>query len=147
MRDHVRFRSTEFAATTGGDSLTNPGRYGHELASWLAARLRDGNVAVGEPMAEDWGWLVEARRGDRSFSIACGNVDGEDDQWLLWIEPERTSFMRRLTSRPNDTANPDARAGLLHLVDQALRGDASISEIEWFRNDARQQEIDHGPHP
>ena len=147
MRDHVRFRSAAFIAAQGEDRMTNPGRYGHDLASWVVARLRAADITVGEPIAEDWGWVVEVRQSDRSFSIACGNVDGEDDQWLLWMEPEKTGFVRRLIGKPNDGPGGDARSDLLRRIDQWLREEASVSDIEWFRSDARLQEIDHGPHP
>jgi len=145
MRDHVRFRSLAFAPTRAEAAETNPGRYGFELATWLASKLEARGVVVAEPFAEDWGWMIQTGDADHPAAIACGNADGSREEWLVWVEPTRTSFARRLLG--GQPARDDGRAALLDTIDRVLREEPSISRIEWFTMMSDMSEIDHDDHP
>src|SRR5690606_24640503 len=58
MLTHVEFRSSAFPPYESEFDEINPGRYGKRLAEYLAAGLRREGEIVGEPGAEDWGWVV-----------------------------------------------------------------------------------------
>jgi hypothetical protein len=69
------FRSHLFSAEPGVDQETNPGRYGRQVARWLAVRLRERGYVVEPVVSEDWGWCFGCRSGADRFLVACGNVD------------------------------------------------------------------------
>ena len=69
------FTSSLFQVEPGEDDQTNPGRYGRQLALWLAERLRERGHAVEGVTPEDWGWRVACRSGSDLLVAACGNVD------------------------------------------------------------------------
>lgn len=69
------FTSSLFTVEAGEDEETNPGRYGRQLARWLAERLRERGHDVESVTPEDWGWRVACRSGPHRLVAACGNVD------------------------------------------------------------------------
>lgn len=69
------FTSTLFEVEAGEDEETSPGRYGRQLARWLAERLRERGHDVESVTPEDWGWRVACRSGPHRTVAACGNVD------------------------------------------------------------------------
>src|SRR5574341_57073 len=83
------FISTVFDVEAGEDAETNSGRYGRQLANWLAERLRERGHVVDAVTPEDWGWRVVCRSGPLRLVAACGNVDqAEPDEAA--ISPPRT---------------------------------------------------------
>jgi hypothetical protein len=145
MRNHVRFVSALFAPREGEEEQVNPGRYGRELATWLAECLRGRGVAVGEPGAEDWGWYLEGEHGGARLFLACGNVDESRTEWLVWAEAAPARLLDRLRGRRADAMT--AQRDVVRLVDACLRAEPDVSGIEWHAVDARQRETDHAPHP
>jgi hypothetical protein len=81
------FRSDLFRVEPGEDEETNPGRYGRQLARWIADRLRARGVTVESVTAEDWGWRVGCRRGPHRLVAACGNVDDTEREGALPAPP------------------------------------------------------------
>lgn len=69
------FKSPLFSVEPGEDQETNPGRYGRQLARWLAERLRARGQQVEDVTPEDWGWRVACRFAGDRFIVACGNLD------------------------------------------------------------------------
>ena len=69
------FTSPLFRVEPGEEAESNPGRYGRQLATWLAARLRDRGHDAGPATPEDWGWSVDCRKAPDRFVVACGSVD------------------------------------------------------------------------
>jgi hypothetical protein len=147
LRDHVRFRSDMFAPRRAERDEVNPGRYGRELAEWLAARLGERGVAAGQPAPEDWGWLLEVVQDGESFGVACGNVGESRSEWLLWVDPARAGPIARLL-RPGAAAGGErAREALILAIDDALGSSPGVRDIEWFRVGPREEELDHAPSP
>ena len=147
MRDHVRFRSDMFAPRRAEREEVNPGRYGRELAEWLAAQLRERAVEAGEPAPEDWGWLLEVAHAGQRFGIACGNVGKSRSEWLLWVAPAPTGALSRLLRPGTAASGESAREELILAIDDALGSSPGVLDIEWFRVGPRQEELDHAPSP
>lgn len=73
--ESICFRSTLFEIEPGEDERTNPGRYGRQLAHWLAERLRGLGYSQAEVIPEDWGWCVMCSRKPFRLWVGCGNSD------------------------------------------------------------------------
>lgn len=143
MRNHVRFRSVEFSPPDQEPGTINSERFGYALASWLSARLSERGVKVEVPVAEDWGWFIDAAHEGKLARLGCGNVEGSITDWLIWIEGERAGLLARLVGR----GNPGPPIAITAMVDRALRSAPSVDEIEWFRVGPRGEELDHASTP
>ena len=143
MRNHVRFRSPAFSPPDPEPYQVNSERYGYALANWLSARLAERGVKVDVPVAEDWGWFIDADHEGRLARLGCGNVHGSITEWLIWIEGERPGLVSRLLRR-NGAGAP---ISITAMVDRALRSAPSVDGIEWFRLGPTGEELDHAATP
>jgi hypothetical protein len=143
MRNHVRFRSAEFSPRDREPGRVDSERYGYALASWLSARLSERGVKVEVPVAEDWGWFIDADHDGRLARLGCGNVHGSITEWLIWIEGERPGLVSRLFGR-NGAGAP---ISITAMVDRALRSAPSVDAIEWYRLGPAGEELDHAGTP
>jgi hypothetical protein len=146
MRDHVRFRSTEFTPPTVEPGQINTERYGYSLATWVAARLRERGFEADAPVPEDWGWFLPIVLDGRAVRIGCGNVDGSVSEWLIFLDVARAGMFARLTGRTRESG-PNAAYGIVAVIHSALQSSGHADEIEWFRVGARGEELDHSPTP
>jgi len=142
MRDHVRFRSEEFAPPDREPWQINGERFGYALATWVAARLTERGFAVDPPVPEDWGWLLGVRQGGQVVQIGCGNVEGSVSEWLIWLEVARGGVIRRLFARATRTGQPNAVYGIAAAIHGALHASPNADDIEWFRVGSRGEELD-----
>ena len=99
MRNHVRFRSTEFTPADAEPGQVNTERYGYALAAWVAARLQERGFEPDPPIPDDWGWLLGVIQDGRVVRIGCGNVDGSVSEWLIFLHIIRPGLLARLTGR------------------------------------------------
>ena len=143
MRNHVRFRSAEFSPPDFEPYQVTSERYGYALASWLSARLSERGVKVDSPVAETWGWFIDADHDGRLARLGCGNVQGSITEWLIWIEGERPGLVSRLLGRDG----PGVPIAITAIVDRALRSAPSVDGIEWFRLGPAGEEVDHAGTP
>lgn len=143
MRNHVRFRSVAFSPPDHEPGQINSERYGYALARWLSARLSERGVQVEVPVAEDWGWFIDAAHDGKLVRLGCGNVEGSITDWLIWIEGERPGLLARMFGR----GSPGAPIAITAMVDRALRSASSVDEIEWFRLGPAGEELDHASTP
>lgn len=146
MRDHVRFRSSEFTPPTAEPGQINTERYGYSLASWVAARLKERGFEADAPVPEDWGWFLGIVHDGRAVRIGCGNVDGSVSEWLIFLDVARPGMFARLTGRARESG-PNAAYGIVAVIHSALQSSGHADEIEWFRVGARGEELDHSPTP
>lgn len=144
MRNHVRFRSTQFAPQEREPGQINEERYGYALSTWVAQRLEERGVAVEVPVPEDWGWMLGATHAGQGVSFNCGNIDGSISEWLVWIESGRPGLLAHLFGRG---ASSDAIADLARMLDSVLHANPRVDEIEWFRVGSRGEELDHAATP
>jgi len=121
----VEFKSNAFRPLLPEESQVNPGRYGAELAWWLCGRLATKGVFTAYPNFEDWGWFVEYIVDDNEYWLCCGNIDGTDDRWLVYLKAHAKSMFGR-NRAPLETAAP-----LLNALREVLEESEEVAEIEW----------------
>lgn len=126
IRDIAEFRSPRFTPVLPEASQVNPGCYGAELAFWHCTCLFvQGGIATSYPVAEGWGWFLDYATGaGDEFALHCGNIDGEDDRWLLTLR----RFGRKLFGR--DEPDFERASPLIDALATLLRSEASITEID-----------------
>ena len=128
MKTHVEFRSEAFPPYPGEEEEINPGCWGKRLSEFIHDGLKAQGFDVIEPAAEDWGWMVEIRNDAFPLWVGCGNLDGEPNGFLCFIEPS-TPFVRRSLFKkvPTETEVAKVREAL----DGILSNDASIKDVRW----------------
>ncbi|MEQ1764421.1 MAG: hypothetical protein ABL984_14925 [Pyrinomonadaceae bacterium] len=128
MKTHVEFRSDLFPPYPGEEDEINSGRWGKRLAEFIRDGLKERDFDVMDPFAEDWGWMVEIRNEAFPLWIGCGNIDGEDDAFLSFIEPSKP-FVRKLLFKKISTEADVTK--LQTAFDSVLSSEPSIKEIRW----------------
>lgn len=146
MRDHVRFRSVEFAPPDVEPGQINAERYGYALASWVGERLEERGFEVDAPIPEDWGWLLGVKNNGQIVRVGCGNVDGSVTEWLVWMDVLRGGVLSRLLGR-RGAGEPNAVYGIAAAIHGALAASPNADDIEWFRVGPRGEELDHAATP
>ncbi len=126
MKTIATFTSDRFKPFLPEDSQVNPQCYGAELAWWLSRKLAERGVVTSYPEYEDWGWFIEYITDDgHEFWLCCGNVDGSDNRWHLFLDPKSTGFLGR--KRPEITnAMP-----LLDALRRVLVEGDRITDLKW----------------
>ena len=131
MRTHVEFRSSAFPAQLGEGEQINPGRWGKRLADYLRAELDKQGLVGGEPVAEDWGWLVPITNDAFPLWVGCGNYEEYPDGYLCFIEPSKPKVRRWF--RSIDTTERIAQVAFA--IDHALRTHWNVSDVRWWPGD------------
>ncbi len=130
MKTLVQFRSHDFPPYEGEEEDVNPGRYGKRLAVFLVRELKNKGFEPREPIAEDWGWVIAIKNDAFGLWIGCGNLDGEADAFLCFIEPHSPRIRRFPFLWTIDTSR---RVGQLHTaLDEILSGEPAIREKRWW---------------
>jgi hypothetical protein len=131
MRTHLDFRSTAFPAQPGEEEQINPGRWGRALANFLRTELNARGLTGGEPYAEDWGWAVPIENADYALWVGCGNLDGEPDGFLCFIEPSRPAI-RKLFRKIDVRERVETVA---EAMEQTLTGRSDVRDFRWWSED------------
>lgn len=131
MLTHVEFRSDRFPTFEGEEKLVNPGLWGKRLADFLRDGLRGEGFEIGEPVAEDWGWLVPVLNEQFRLWIGCGRYQEYPDGFLCFIEPHKP-IVRKFLSKV-DTR--ERIAALQHAMDRILTEDAGIRAKRWWTHE------------
>ncbi len=119
--DLVELRTNKFAPFLPDDCQVNPGVYGAELAYWLAQQLAARGIVTSYPAHEDWGWYLDyVSKNGAEFALHCGNVDGQDDSWLLSLRRHSRKMFGR------DKPSFDEASGLIETLRTVLL-DAEIA--------------------
>jgi hypothetical protein len=127
----VEFRSDKFPALKGEEELISPGLWGKRLADFLRDGLRGEGFETGEPVAEDWGWLVPVPNKCFRLWIGCGHYQAYPDGFLCFIEPHKPfvrKFLMNVDTRERITA-------LQNAMDRILTEDAGIWAKRWWTDD------------
>ena len=127
MSKSVEFRSKAFPPQPGEEHEVNPGRHGRGLAQFLAAALLENGFAITGVTAEDWGWRVDVQNDDFPLWIGCGNLDGEEDTFLCFVEPSKPrvgGWFKRTDTRPA----ADRLASKLYEV---LSANPDVEDLAW----------------
>jgi hypothetical protein len=131
MQTHVEFQSDRFPALEGEEKLVNPGLWGKQLADFLRKGLHHQGFETGEPIPEDWGWVVPVLNQSFRLWIGCGRYQEYENGFLCFIEPHTASvwkLFKRIDTR-------DRIAALQQAMDNALAADAGISSKRWWTHE------------
>lgn len=126
----VDFSSDLFKPFLSDDAQVNPGCYGAELAWWLTKKLAGKGVETSYPNFEDWGWFIEYIVDDNEYWLCCGNIEGENNRWRVYLDPKAKSLFGR-NKAPIEVAVP-----LLKALSEVLVESDEIEGIEWTRDNA-----------
>lgn len=103
MLSEVEFRTDAFSGRprerTGAEDPRE-----RRLARFLRDALRAQGEPVGEPTAEDWGWVLPIDHSEFRLWIGVGGVDGDPGRFVAFIEPNK-QYVRKLWKKV-----PTARA-------------------------------------
>jgi hypothetical protein len=99
----IEFVTAKFLPTLPEDCQINPGRYGFELALWLAQALSRQGIVTSYPNDEDWAWFLDYEPSDElNLTICCASCcslgagyDGQPIAWTISIR-ERRSMKQRI---------------------------------------------------
>jgi hypothetical protein len=132
MQTHVEFRSDRFPPAEGEEAEVNPGRHGKRLAEFLRRGLRERGFDAGDPVAEDWGWLIPIGNEPFPLSVGCGNYEEYPaDGFLCFIEPH-TPTIRRWFRNVDTTARV---AALRMVIDAVLSAPPGVRDKRWWTHD------------
>lgn len=127
MSKQLSFTSTFFKPIAGEEDQTNPGRFGKALAQWIAEELRKAGTAIEGVIPEDFGWVVMVYRKPFPLWIACGNEDGSEERWVMYVVAEPSLFQRVLRR-----VNPaPAVAELEERLARIVQGAPGASDVSW----------------
>lgn len=125
MESTVDFYSDMFRPFLPAESQVNPGRYGAELAYWLARQLAQRGIFTSYPQDEDWGWHIDYTTDDGdTYRLCCGNVDQTQDKWRCYLRPESRKFGRK-------AAHAEGAGPLMRALRDVLALEPGITEINW----------------
>jgi hypothetical protein len=120
MLTHLEFRSDKLPPVEGEDELVNPGVWGKRLADFLRQGLRREGIETGEPIAEDWGWVVPLIDDPFGVWVGCSNNEDYADGFWCFLHPHKVSLRRLFSAR----AELRAWASLLReAIDKVLNED------------------------
>lgn len=119
------FRSNKFPPYDAEQEQINPGLWGKRLAEYLKEKLAAAGIATGEIILEDWGCLLPVKNESFALSVACGHQNGDDDEFLCFIEPS-TPVIRKWFKQIDTT---QAVGRLSMALEQILKTDPDIREL------------------
>ena len=119
------FRSHKFPPYDGEEEQINPGLWGKRLAEYVKEKLAAHRIETGEIVMEDWGCLLPVKNEAFALSVACGHQNGDDDEFLCFIEPSKP-VIRKLF-RKIDTTKEVGR--LSAALERIFKADPDIREL------------------
>ncbi len=125
----VWFSSGAFQPQEGEEELTNPGRFGKNLADWIRQGLEQRGIPVEEPSPEDWGWLLSLSAESVPFTLGIGNEGDAEDRWSVWVEPQVGIFWRKKKAHAVRKTEVELRGVIQELLDS----NQDVTDVEWLR--------------
>lgn len=127
MNIQVEFKSDKFLAYEGESETINPGVWGKRLAEYLQQNLGNQGLTVTTILSEDWGWMVEIENPEFPLWVGCGHQDGDDDEFLCFIEPSKP-YVKKFFKRIDATEQIGRVSSALQRV---LESDPDIRDLRW----------------
>jgi hypothetical protein len=142
MLTHLEFRSDKFPPIEGEDQLVNPGVWGKRLADYLREGLHREGIEAGEPIAEDWGWVLPLTDDPFGVWVGCSNYGESPDRFWCFLHPHKISF-RRLLSGKAELQN--WVSALRQAIDKVLNEDSGVHFKRWLtQEELEKQEMNRG---
>jgi hypothetical protein len=112
VQDQIQVTTDLFEHREVGPHFINPCCFGEDFAGWLRqelAPLQATGFEFSDPVQEDYGWGLWARRGDDPFWIAlsyCGDGPTEEPaEWVVSVNYDPgLSIFKRLLHKPDSQA-------------------------------------------
>ena len=122
----VWFTSSAFAIEPSEDEETNPGIYGHALAEWMAGQLAARGIETGPVLAEDWGWIFDARVGEARLGVGCANESGSTTRWSCVLMSSELPFVGLFRRQRTQRGLAALRAEV-----HAVLAASDVTDVEW----------------
>lgn len=137
MLTHLKFRSDKFPPVEGEDKLVNPGVCGKRLADFLRDGLRGEGIETGEPIAEDWGWVLPLSDDPFGVWVGCSTNGEERDGFWCFLHPRKVSLRRLFGKR---TELQDWASTLREAIDRVLNEESGVHAKHWFTQDELEEQ-------
>lgn len=102
----ISFTSSSFRAVPGEDANTQPGVFGHALATWLADELEVHGVVTRGVISEDFGWCIPVVTEPHRTYVACASADDSCTTWTVFVFSEG-GLLARLVGRDSRSRDID----------------------------------------
>lgn len=129
IRTLVIFKSSLFNSMVVKDYFINPCCFGDDAAKWMMKKLHENGIHTAEePVQEDFGWFFEFRVGsdDYHFTIGYRPGDGDEGEWIGWIE-RNPGFFGTITGGRHRNIRPEA----IQAIASILSNSPEIREVHW----------------
>ena len=146
LRTVVIFKSEQFNMKETKEHFINPENYGDDLTIWLAAEFEKQGAVIEKdeefPGQEDFGWFIDCKINQNTYTFVISHILDEDDQFLWSIMIERKcGLIGSLLGGRNKNILPEA-PGLLQKI---LKSSDVISNIQWHSSDFLTKNLDESP--
>lgn len=104
--------------------------YGKGLADTISKALNTKNIRnPGAENREDWGWDILCTFKGFKLEVICGNVIGEESEWLITTHTH-ISLLKKLSAQIKQDAN-SVHSDLITTIYNVLC-EAGVSEMKWY---------------
>lgn len=125
----ISARTDRFNLSRVGADFINPCCFGEDFSHWLVDALNRQGLTASVICMEDFGWVNQARHGERDYLISIGGASDELASapdlgtWHVLFERRRSLFDRLL-----GRGRPSVDEPIVVLTTQLLR-DAGFAEV------------------
>jgi len=115
MSKYLYFKSSEFKSN-------------REFASWIHQELRKAGEVVGEPVDNEYMYVIPVTRGVAKVNVYLGKNEEQSSPplWQIWPE-HKVGFIKKLFSKPSSDVEQHYKSLLFRLVN-SIDG---VSDVEW----------------
>ncbi len=95
MKTDIFIKSDLFPAYKDEEKDINPGRFGKKLGEFIKNALIKNNIEVADFYPTDSCYEIRINKFNFDIFVLTGNLDGEENHFLISIEPKK-EFVRKL---------------------------------------------------
>lgn len=94
MKAEIVIKSNLFPSYPNEEDDINPGRFGKKLAEFIKMLLEDSDIKATDLYPTDACYELRIVQSDFGIYITVGNIDGEENIFLIYIESKISLFKR-----------------------------------------------------